>query len=433
MKIHRVGIIGLGDMGQLYARKLAASPGLEILVCDLPERYEYFQSSPLFPQSNIHVVRDGRDVCRQSDFVIYSVETEKLSRVVEMYGPCSKYGSVVGGQTSVKQPEIAAFDQYLPEDVHVVTMHSLHGPNIDTVGQPLVVMRHRASDKVYRSVMDVLSHLGSDVVELSCAEHDAITADTQAVTHLAFLSMGSAWRSTGVFPWLSDTYVGGIENAKVMMTLRIYGSKWHVYAGLALLNPAARRQISQYASSVSDLFKMMIQEDSVAFRKRLTDASTFVFGKASDSAPILLSDDWLDEFSLGSGGSRRRPNSHLSLLAIVDSWSRLSINPYHHMICQTPPFRAWLGITEYLFKTPDLLEQSINAALFDKSIRADDLEFVNATQAWSQCILLGSMEGYQEKFEDTAQFFAGQSAEAKKLSTAMLTQITKKSKRVETT
>jgi prephenate dehydrogenase (NADP+) len=47
--------------------------------------------------------------------------------------------------------------------------------------------------------------------------------------------MGSAWKSTGVFPWLNSTYVGGIENVKVMTTLRIYGSKWHVYAGLGTL------------------------------------------------------------------------------------------------------------------------------------------------------------------------------------------------------
>jgi len=45
---------------------------------------------------------------------------------------------VVGGQTSCKAPEIAAFEKYLPDDVEIVTCHSLHGPNVDTRGQPLV-------------------------------------------------------------------------------------------------------------------------------------------------------------------------------------------------------------------------------------------------------------------------------------------------------
>ena len=50
----------------------------------------------------------------------------------------TKVGAVVGGQTSCKAPEIAAFEKYLPEDVEILPVHSLHGPNVDPRGQPLV-------------------------------------------------------------------------------------------------------------------------------------------------------------------------------------------------------------------------------------------------------------------------------------------------------
>lgn len=65
---------------------------------------------------------------------------------------------------------------------------------------------------------------------------------------MAFLSMGTAWKTQVSFPvnitlynnqWENPQYLGGIENAKILMVLRIYGNKWHVYAGLALLNPFA--------------------------------------------------------------------------------------------------------------------------------------------------------------------------------------------------
>lgn len=46
--------------------------------------------------------------------------------------------AIVGGQTSCKAPEIAAFEAYLPPDVDIVPCHSLHGPNVDPKGQPLV-------------------------------------------------------------------------------------------------------------------------------------------------------------------------------------------------------------------------------------------------------------------------------------------------------
>jgi len=70
--------------------------------------------------------------------------------------------------------------------------------------------------------------------------------------------MGTAWASTEAYLWEQGLYVGGIETAKVNLTLRIYSNAWNVYAGLAILNPSARTQIHHYAKSASELFKLMI-------------------------------------------------------------------------------------------------------------------------------------------------------------------------------
>ena len=75
------------------------------------------------------------------------------------------------------------------------------------------------------------------------------------------------------------------------------------------------------------------------------------------------------------------------------------------MICQTPPFRLLLGIAEYLFREKEFLEAAIDAALFQKDIRADDCEFYTAAKGWVDCIELGSMEAYEQRFESTATFF----------------------------
>jgi len=50
----------------------------------------------------------------------------------------TKMGAIVGGQTSCKAPEIAAFEAHLPQDVDIVSCHSLHGPGVNPKGQPLV-------------------------------------------------------------------------------------------------------------------------------------------------------------------------------------------------------------------------------------------------------------------------------------------------------
>ena len=60
----------------------------------------------------------------------------------------------------------------------------------------------------------------------------------------------------------------------------------------------------------------------------------------------------------------------------------------------------WLGITEYLFCNPTLLEEAIDTAIDDNTFRADDLEFTFAARDWSSRVSLGNFDGYREKFEE---------------------------------
>lgn len=310
-------------------------------------------------QKNVTIFENGHYVSRSSDWIMYSVEAKNIDAIVARYGPSTKMGAIVGGQTSTKAPEIAAFEKHLPADVEIVSCHSLHGPGVNPKGQPLVIINHRASQKSVDLVESILSCFESTFVPLSAEKHDRITADTQAVTHLAFLSMGTAWCANDQFPWEVPRYIGGIENVKINLMMRIYSNKWHVYAGLAILNPAAKAQIRQYAESVTDLYKMMLSGQTEQFSERIYAARDAVFGadagakkqkkksssggnddeeeeEEEDQEELLLEDELLDKFSLGDKPQQRVKNNHLSLLAIVDCWWKLGIVPYDHMICSTP-------------------------------------------------------------------------------------------------
>lgn len=460
-----IGLIGMGAMGRLYADQFVAVGWKKIHVCDLPEKYDALQSQ-YADVAAVTVYRDGHGVARSSDFIIYSVEAEFVGRVVKQFGPSTKLNAVVAGQTSVKAPEKEAFEKYLPEDTHIISCHSLHGPTVSPIGQPLVIINHRSSPAALSLVLSILRPLRSRFVYLSYAEHDLVTANTQAVTHAAFLSMGTAWASTLSYPWEHGLYVGGIETAKVNLTLRIFSNAWHVYAGLAILNPAAKSQIECYARCATELFKLMIEggrdgrgeEGRYKFRERVEWAGKKVFGggegpKGKGRVPILLSEEILDKFSLGKppvilagaqqnvsssvtvtepiasptsessslAPSKYKPNSHLSLLAMVDCWAHLDINPYHHLsLAATPIFRLFLGVAEYLFHNKPLLESAVQSALEDTWHRSDDLEFVVAARGWSQCVSFESFDFYRRRFEQTRSFFEGRFGEATKLGSEMI-------------
>lgn len=396
-----IGFIGLGDMGKLYA-KAFAQQGLEVCGSDLPHNFERL-CEELNPY-DIEVLADGRETAQKSDLLVFSVEAEKIKEVVARYGPYAKAGAIVAGQTSVKHPEIAAFEEFLPLDTQIITIHALHGPGFMPKGQKLVVIPHRYDQKTYQRLLDLLLLLEVDLVEMEdYHQHDKIVADTQAVTHVGFESMGTACAIAGFFPWENAAYIGGIDNVKILIMLRIFSYKAHVYAGAAILNPYAKQQVKQYAVSESELFKLMIQEEEKELRKRLYKARDFVFHESRK--PILLDDSIMKEFSLSVNSDLRKPNSHLSLLSMVDAWNNLQVNPYDNLICQTPPFRLRLGIAEYLFKNEELLEESIETALYDKSIRGDDLEFHSAVRDWSAIVNYSDMDGYKLHFNQTQNFF----------------------------
>ena len=90
--------------------------------------------------------------------------------------------------------------------------------------------------------------------------------------------MGTAWHCSASYPWEHGMYVGGIETVKVNIMLRIYSNKWHVYAGLAILNPSARVQIDQFARSTTEIFKLMLAGDAAGLRARIYAARQKVFG-----------------------------------------------------------------------------------------------------------------------------------------------------------
>src|SRR4051812_41974823 len=102
----------------------------------------------------------------------------------------------------------------------------------------------------------------------------------------------------------------------------------HVYAGLAILNPAAKQQIRQYAESVTELYKLMIGGHREELKRRVKAAGATVFKAGTEGQDLLLKDEVLDQFSLSNRPREKSPpNSHLSLLAIVDCWSKLGIVP----------------------------------------------------------------------------------------------------------
>jgi prephenate dehydrogenase (NADP+) len=101
--------------------------------------------------------------------------------------------------------------------------------------------------------------------------------------------MGTAWASALSYWCKKGLYIDSIKTAKVNLTLQIYSNAWHVYAGLAILNPSTKVQIDQYAKSATELFKLMlaggssVEEEPKKFRQHVEWGCEVVFGNRNRS------------------------------------------------------------------------------------------------------------------------------------------------------
>jgi len=412
----KIGVIGLGDMGKLFAR-VWAQKGYEVYGCDLPDRTEALREA----LPGVHVLEDAVAVSRISDIIMYAVETERIEEVARMAGPSTKFGAVVTGQTSVKTPEVLAFEKHLPHDAQIVGSHALFGPSISPEGEIVAMYRHRCTDEAFEQVRELYRSTGATVEELdSYRTHDQMMADIQVITHVGFESLGTAFMHRKVYPWEDKSQIQGIDNIKLLLALRIFSYKPHVYSGLAFENPFAIRDVRKFALIENELFGWMITENRKMLEARVFKARDKVF--SAPQAEMMLDDSLLREYTLNPG-SNHKPNSHLSLLTMVCTWADLGINPYKSLVCQTPPFRLRVGLAEYLFNNEDLLRESLDTALTDKSNYIDDLAYHTAVHEWTNILETGDKRAYEKQFMATSSFLGDRLQEGREKSTLLLNRL----------
>jgi len=403
-------------MGKLFAR-IWAQKGYDVYGCDLPARTEMLREA----LPGIHVLEDAVAVSRISDIIMYAVETERIEEVVRVAGPSTKFGAVVTGQTSVKTPEIQAFEKYLPHDARIVGSHALFGPSISPEGEIVAMYRHRCSNEAFEELKALYEATGARVEELeSYRAHDQMMADIQVITHVGFESLGTAFMHRKTYPWEDKSQIQGIDNIKLLLTLRIFSYKPHVYSGLAFENPFAIRDVRKFAQIENELFGWMITQNRKMLESRVMKAREKVF--SVPQAKMMLDDSLMREYTLNPG-SNHKPNSHLSLLTMVCTWADLGIDPYKNMVCQTPPFRLRVGLAEYLFYNEDLLRESLETALTDKSNYIDDLAYHTAVHEWTNILEIGDRRTYEKHFTATSRFLGDRLQEGRDKSTLLLNRL----------
>ncbi len=419
----KIAIIGAGDMGRLHARAFAKR---HEVICFSPSKKTRARLVREFSAiKSITVANDIESAAMGKDMIILLPPVDAIDIVVRSIKGSIGEGATVIAGTSVMLPAAEALLKRLAgKNVNIVGMHCLFGPRegLDFRRNAIAAVRIRTTDKAFEDSKVLFRSSfktgpGSiRIVDIrpkgvknpngtrASDEHDRIMAETQVVTHVGFQSMGTAWMRVGIFPWNNDVYRDSIDHAKTLMMLRIFHGKTHMYESIAMQNCHAQRQAEQYARSVNELLGMMKSGDERGFRARLEKARSFL--RANHMVHMPKGVTGVLELK-GSISMPSKPNSHLSLMAMADSWRVLNTDMHTDIMFSTPPFLIRRLIVGMAFED-SVFEESVQAALNSNEVMEHDRVFAGSVEDWTRAIVRKNRRAYEMLFGRTREFFGDQ-------------------------
>ncbi len=387
-----LAVFGTGEMGSYVIRE-QANKADKVFVRSRKSPEEVRRLFPSVP--NLVVAETDEAAMRYADFACFCLLTEVVEDVMRRALPYAKKGAIISGQTSVKEPEVNAFNAVTrkhPElGLQLVTIHTMCRPKVSNASEEiLAIIPYNSSEEAVLRTRDFYGGLSRRIVMFANPEeHDKRVADTQANTSRTFLTTASAFADRGCFPGVNLSYNDPLDELKFALAMRAADQGVDVYKGIQFLNTLGRKIALGSAQTERDLFSLIVRGDYEGYMKKVLDAKEIVFGDMK--SPILRESD-LKQFG---GVSSVKLNSHFSLINWVVECAELGLKPFEDMKkATTPMFSSLVALASYLFNTPGELEKAIIAPFGDPGMRADDLAFHDRYQLWANAVVYGNSAGY---------------------------------------
>jgi prephenate dehydrogenase len=209
-----------------------------------------------------------------SDVVLLSVPIKETAKVVEEVAPRMKAGSLLMDVTSLKAGPMEAMMKWAPEGVEVLGTHPMFGPTIPTIrGQTVILVPAAGRCDSWLSPMEEIFREGGARVEvLEAEEHDRIMAVIQALTHFAYISIGSTLRSLDFNVAHSRRFMSPVYEIMIDFVGRILAQSPELYASIQE-NPEAERVREAYIEECKRLARLADDGDLSGFMDAMRSAA----------------------------------------------------------------------------------------------------------------------------------------------------------------
>lgn len=243
MNTDRIGIVGYGRFGEMWARALA--PLRSTLVYD--SKWDRHGARPALAPP---LAQASLKQVAECDILFLAVPISQIEACCQRLAPELSSDTIVVDVCSVKIHPAKVMQTTLRRDQPLIGTHPLFGPDsvarLGLEGRKIVLCRLRAASEEVKAVRSILELLKLHIIESTPEEHDRQMAHSQALVHLlgralASLSLGQQEISTPDYESLLN--ISSLVN----------NDTWQLFFDMQRYNPYAQQMRRTLRASLDDL------------------------------------------------------------------------------------------------------------------------------------------------------------------------------------
>ncbi|MCK5108496.1 MAG: prephenate dehydrogenase, partial [Methanosarcinales archaeon] len=266
MKILIIG--GTGELGQWFTRFFSRL-GHEVAVRGRSGRVDIAQ------RLGVKYAHDQDAAIRESDIVVISVPIDVTEATIEEIAPKMVSGSLLMDMTSIKKSPLDAMERLAPDGVEVIGTHPMFGPSIpDLRGQTVMITPSNRCGWWLPVITNLFEGEGANVEIVDAGVHDRVMAVVQGLTHFAYISIGSTFRSLDFEVSESRKFMSPVYEIMLDFVGRILGQNPHLYAMIQTNNPAVAEVREAFITECTHLSELVSSSSVEDFYDLMKNAAS---------------------------------------------------------------------------------------------------------------------------------------------------------------